>query len=62
VAAVSVLIIACQCAALWLAGGNVRTRTPAPGISGTVGRAVELDFQMAIVEVVPLLRSHAPDL
>jgi hypothetical protein len=32
-------------------GGNVRTRTPAPGITGTVGRAAELDFQMAIVEV-----------
>jgi hypothetical protein len=32
-------------------GSNVRTRTPAPGITGTVGRALELDFQMAIVEV-----------
>jgi len=32
-------------------GGNVRARTPAPGITGTVGRAVELDVQMAIVEV-----------
>jgi hypothetical protein len=32
-------------------GGNVRTRTPAHGITGTVGRAAELDFQMAIVEV-----------
>jgi hypothetical protein len=32
-------------------GGNVRTRTPALGITGTVGRALDLDFQMAIVEV-----------
>jgi len=32
-------------------GSNVRTRTPAPGITGTVGRALDLDFQMAIVEV-----------
>jgi hypothetical protein len=32
-------------------GGNVRTRTPAPGLTGTVGRAVGLDVQMAIVEV-----------
>jgi hypothetical protein len=32
-------------------GGNVRTRTPAPGLTSTVGRSVELDVQMAIVEV-----------
>jgi hypothetical protein len=32
-------------------GSNVRTRTPAPGITGTVGRALDLDFQMASVEV-----------
>jgi len=32
-------------------GSNVRTRTPAPGITGTVGRALDLDFQMAVVEV-----------
>jgi hypothetical protein len=32
-------------------GSNVRTRTPAPGITGTVGRALDLDFQMAIVEL-----------
>jgi hypothetical protein len=32
-------------------GGNVRTRTPALGITGTVGRALDLDFQMTIVEV-----------
>ena len=32
-------------------GGNVRTRTPAPGIAGTVGRTLGLDIQMAIVEV-----------
>jgi hypothetical protein len=32
-------------------GSNVRTRSLAPGITGTVGRALELDFQMAIVEV-----------
>jgi hypothetical protein len=32
-------------------GGNVRTRTPAPGITGTVGRTLALDVQMAIVEV-----------
>jgi hypothetical protein len=32
-------------------GSNVRTRTPAPGITGTVGRTLALDVQMAIVEV-----------
>jgi hypothetical protein len=32
-------------------GSNVRSRTPAPGITSTVGRTLELDFQMAIVEV-----------
>jgi hypothetical protein len=32
-------------------GGNVRTRAIAPGVTGTVGRTLELDFQMAIVEV-----------
>ncbi|MDP8919738.1 MAG: hypothetical protein M3O00_12770, partial [Pseudomonadota bacterium] len=32
-------------------GSNVRTRAIAPGITGTVGRTLELDFQMAIVEV-----------
>jgi hypothetical protein len=32
-------------------GSNVRTRTPAPGITGTVGRTLGLDVQMAIVEV-----------
>jgi hypothetical protein len=32
-------------------GNNVRTRTPAPGISGTVGRSLGLDIEMAIVEV-----------
>ncbi|MBM6584082.1 hypothetical protein ILT44_28180 [Microvirga sp. BT689] len=32
-------------------GSNVRTRMPAPGITGTVGRTLELDVQMAIVEV-----------
>ena len=32
-------------------GSNVRTRTPAPGIAGTVGQSLSLDFQMAIVEV-----------
>ena len=32
-------------------GSNVRTRTPAPGITGTVGRTLELNVQMAIVEV-----------
>lgn len=30
---------------------DVRTRTPAPGITTTVGRAVGLDIQMAIAEV-----------
>ena len=32
-------------------GSNVRTRTPAPGITGTVGRTLGLEVQMAIVEV-----------
>src|SRR4051794_39550161 len=34
-----------------LEGGNVRTRSPAPGITGNVGRTLSLDFQMAIVEL-----------
>jgi hypothetical protein len=32
-------------------GGNVRTRSPAPGIAGSVGRTLSLDFQMAIIEL-----------
>jgi hypothetical protein len=32
-------------------GGNVRTRSPAPGITGSVGRTLSLDFQMAIIEL-----------
>ena len=32
-------------------GGNIRTRTPAPGITGAVGRTLGLEVQMAIVEV-----------
>jgi hypothetical protein len=32
-------------------GGNVRTRSPAPGITGSVGRTLSLDVQMAIIEV-----------
>ena len=32
-------------------GGNVRTRSLAPGITGSVGRTLSLDFQMAIVEL-----------
>jgi hypothetical protein len=32
-------------------GSNVRTRAIAPGVTGTVGRSLDLDIQMAIVEV-----------
>src|SRR5215212_8426280 len=32
-------------------GGNVRARSLAPGITGSVGRTLSLDFQMAIVEL-----------
>jgi hypothetical protein len=31
--------------------GDVRTRTPAPGVTTTVGRALGLDIQMAVAEV-----------
>ena len=36
---------------LGVAGGNVRTRSVAPGITGTVGRSLSLDIEMAILEV-----------
>jgi hypothetical protein len=32
-------------------GGNVRTRTLAPGVTGTLGTSLSLDIEMAIVEV-----------
>lgn len=32
-------------------GGNLRTRSPAPGIIGAFGRSLGLDVQMAVVEV-----------
>lgn len=32
-------------------GGNVRTRTLAPGVTGTLGTSLGLDIEMAIVEV-----------
>jgi hypothetical protein len=32
-------------------GGNVRTRTVAPGVTGTLGTSVGLDIEMAILEV-----------
>ena len=32
-------------------GGNVRTRTLAPGVAGTLGTSLNLDIEMAIVEV-----------
>jgi len=32
-------------------GGNVRTRAIAPGVTGTAARSLDLDIQMAIVEV-----------
>lgn len=31
--------------------GKVRTRTPAPGVTGTLGTSLNLDIEMAIVEV-----------
>jgi hypothetical protein len=34
-----------------LDGGNVRTLAIAPGVTGTVSRSLDLDFQMAIFEV-----------
>ncbi|MDF2813542.1 MAG: hypothetical protein K0S56_4573, partial [Microvirga sp.] len=32
-------------------GGNVRSRSPAPGVTGTLGTSLTLDIEMAIVEV-----------
>ncbi len=32
-------------------GGNVRTRTLAPGVKGTLGTSLNLDIEMAIIEV-----------
>lgn len=32
-------------------GGNVRTRSPAPGVTGTFGTSLALDIEMAIVEI-----------
>jgi hypothetical protein len=32
-------------------GSNVRTRAPAPGVTTTVGRSLNLDVEMAIIEV-----------
>jgi phosphoserine phosphatase len=32
-------------------GGNVRTRTLAPGVTGTLGTSLNLDIEMAIIEV-----------
>lgn len=32
-------------------GGSVRTRSPAPGVTGTLGTSLNLDVTMAIVEV-----------
>jgi hypothetical protein len=36
---------------LGVEGSNVRTRSVAPGITGTVGRSLSLDIEMAILEV-----------
>ncbi|KAB0264766.1 hypothetical protein [Microvirga brassicacearum] len=32
-------------------GGNVRSRSPAPGVTGTFGTSLALDIEMAIVEI-----------